>query len=144
MAKSIVEIHRLAREMTPAALQKLNEIVHDPRAQNRDKIMAAAQILDRGLGKAPLAVLHGSSGPDQIGFLSDDFATPLTRLANQNSSNYEADLRAELRHIDAEREKERAAKEDELDVARADKARGKEIHPALAALLAVKDDDTCN
>jgi hypothetical protein len=53
-------------------------------------------------------------------------------------------LRAELRRIDAEREKERAAQEDQLAAARADKARGKEIHPALAALLAVKDDDTCN
>ena len=141
MAKSIVEIHRLAREMTPAALEKLNEIVHDPKAANRDKIMAAAQILDRGLGRAAMAVFHG--GPNQIGnteLLVDD--TPLTRLARQGS-NYEADLRAELRRIDAEREKERVAKEDELAAARADKARGKEIHPALAALLAVKDDDTC-
>ena len=70
----------------------------------------------------------------------------MTRLAASGKGDYESLLaernriNAELRRIDQERDAERSAKEDQLAAARAAKARGEEIHPALAMLLATKDE----
>jgi hypothetical protein len=136
MPKSVVEIHKLAREMTPAALQTLNAIMLNPKAAHRDRILAAAQILDRGLGRAAMAVFH--TGSSVLTFSPDDAApTALTRLAASNTgAGYEADLRRELRRI----EQERADQETELAKARAAKANGEAIPDPLALLLAVRDE----
>lgn len=46
----------LAREHTRDAITTLTEVMNDPFAENRDRIRAAEQILDRGHGK-PLAAI---------------------------------------------------------------------------------------
>jgi hypothetical protein len=143
-----VEIIQAARQMCPATLERLNEIVHDTNSKDRDRIDAAALILDRGLGRAPAAVFHG--GPNQVGnmptaveLLADDaIATPLTRLAvSSRDADYEHSLRAELRRIDQERERARADREAELAEARAARANGEEIDGPLRMLLEVKDSN---
>jgi hypothetical protein len=143
-----VEIIQAARQMCPATLERLNEIVHSPDSKDRDRIDAAALILDRGLGRAPQAVFHG--GPNQVGNMptavellaEDAIATPLlTSAAARQSSDYEAELRRELRRIDAEREEARAAQEAELNAARAAKANGEDLDGPMRMLLEVKDSN---
>jgi hypothetical protein len=121
---------------------------HSPDSKDRDRIDAAALILDRGLGRAPQAVFHG--GPNQVGNMptavellaEDAIATPLlTSAAARQSSDYEAELRRELRRIDAEREEARAAQEAELNAARAAKANGADLDGPMRMLLEVKDSN---
>ena len=140
--KSLVEITRLARELSPAAIEKLNSIVHDPKALDRDKMAAANSILDRGLGKPAFPVFHGGSGMSSPMELED--GTPMSPLllaaGKSRDAAYKAELQAELRRIEAEGAQKRTEMDDELAEARAAQARGEEISPSLRMLIAVKDD----
>lgn len=140
--EALVEITRLARELSPAAIEKLNSIVHDPKALDRDKIAAANSILDRGLGKPAFPVFHGGSGMSSPMELED--GTPVSPLllaaGKSRDAAYKAELQAELRRIEAEEAQMRTEMDDELADARAAQARGEEISPSLRMLIAVKDD----
>jgi hypothetical protein len=58
----LVEITRLAREMTPTALQRFYDIMMNDSAPFRDQVAAACAIADRGCGRPVVGVVHGSSG----------------------------------------------------------------------------------
>ena len=53
--KSLVEITRLAREITPRAIARLESIMDNEKAPYRDQIMAAVALIDRGCGNRRLA-----------------------------------------------------------------------------------------
>lgn len=46
-----------ARELTDKALRTMDEVMSDPWAEDKDRLKAAAEILDRGHGKATQAVI---------------------------------------------------------------------------------------
>jgi hypothetical protein len=52
--KSVLEIQRLARELSPRAIARLESIMDNPKAPFRDQIMASVALLDRGNGRPPL------------------------------------------------------------------------------------------
>ena len=52
-AKSVVEVQRLARELSPRAIRRLAIIMDDPKASRRDQIAASVALLDRGCGRPP-------------------------------------------------------------------------------------------
>lgn len=54
MTKSLAE---QAREYTERALATIAEVMSDPFAEDRDKLSAAKEMLDRGHGKATIAVI---------------------------------------------------------------------------------------
>lgn len=47
----------LARDHTERAIDTIAEIMNDPFAENRDRLKAASEMLDRGHGKAAQAVI---------------------------------------------------------------------------------------
>jgi len=138
--KSVVEINKLAREMTPAVLHKLNEIVHDPESSNRDKINAAIAIADRGCGRPAVGIFHGT-GPNQPpGFVleggTEDDNALLLRAANEGNADERtlAALDAAASRVKAKIAQDKQAKEDHLADAAAAMARGEEV-PGLTRLL---------
>jgi hypothetical protein len=54
MTKSLAE---KAREYSDRALATINEIMEDPFAEDKDRLKAASDMLDRGHGKATQAVI---------------------------------------------------------------------------------------
>ena len=145
---SALDIYRDASDATHVGVEKLMRRVMDPGIADRDLTLAVATLDRIRMNSAQLA--FGPNGVPSTLELSADggVVTPLTKLAASGKGDYESLLaernriNAELRRIDQERAAERAAQEDQLAAARAAKARGEEIHPALAMLLRVKDDDS--
>lgn len=139
---TIVEITRLARDLTPAAIMRLNSIVHDPDALDRDVIAAAIAISDRGCGKPPMGVFHGSGTGSPMMEL-DENGEPISALiiaaSRRKEAAYKLELQAELRRIEQAEERERAEQADRLAEARAAQARGEEIPGMTALLLAARD-----
>jgi hypothetical protein len=144
-----LEIYRRSNEETlNDSLPWLYEIINDPETSKRDRILAIATRDKIRVSSAQLLYGRSNGMPTTVELLVDDgVVTPLTRLAASSKGDYESLLaernriNAELRRIDQERAAERAAQEDQLAAARAAKARGEEIHPALAMLIKVKDED---
>jgi hypothetical protein len=62
VAKSITEIHSLARSHTRTALNVLVGIMRSKDATAAARVSAANAILDRGWGKAPQAIQNGDDG----------------------------------------------------------------------------------
>jgi hypothetical protein len=62
MAKSLTEIRSLARSHTRTALNVLVRIMRSKDATAAARVSAANAILDRGWGKAPLAIHNGDDG----------------------------------------------------------------------------------
>jgi hypothetical protein len=60
--KSLVEITRLAREITPRAIARLESIMDNEKAPYRDQIMAAIALIDRACGRPAVGIFHGTSG----------------------------------------------------------------------------------
>lgn len=54
MSKSL---DQMARERTDAALGVINEVMSDPFAENKDRLKAAIEMLDRGHGKPLTATI---------------------------------------------------------------------------------------
>ena len=50
-------IDTLAREHTERAVETIAEVMNDPFAENKDRMKAAEQILDRGHGKPSQAII---------------------------------------------------------------------------------------
>lgn len=80
----------LAREHTDSAIQVVTEIMNDPFAENKDRLKAAQEILDRGHGKptqAVIAVPPSKKLAQQLAALTNDEllaivkGTPLPRLS---------------------------------------------------------------
>lgn len=65
----------LAREHTEAAIDTIAEVMNDPLAENRDRLAAARDILDRGHGKPLQATIALPSNRRQaaaLAAMSDD------------------------------------------------------------------------
>lgn len=145
--KSLVEITRLARELTPGAIMKLNEIVYNPEAPFRDQIAAAVAIADRGCGRPAVGIFHGGSSQGTVFSGAPDMdgepATALIRAAAKGGTlaQSKAQLLAELRRIEALEAQEKAELSDELAEARAAQARGEDIPGILALLIRAKDSN---
>ncbi len=139
--KSLVEITKLARELTPAAIMKLNEIVHDPDALDRDKIAAAIAIADRGCGKPAIGVFHGTQGGMSMPLELED-GTPLSALLlaarGRPDEKVLAELNAEVRRLEAKIAQDRREAESRLAEQADALARGEEISPVTALLLRAK------
>lgn len=54
MSKTLAE---KARDYTDKALETINEVMSDPFAEDKDRLKAATEMLDRGHGKATQAVI---------------------------------------------------------------------------------------
>ena len=138
MPKSVLEINRLAREMTPGAYMVLNEIVHNPEAPFRDRIQAAIAIGDRGCGRPAIGVFHGSGSTMSSPMEMED-GTPMNALLlrARGSSDEEtlAAYRAEMHRLEDKIERDRQIREGQLSNAADALARGEEISPLTAALL---------
>lgn len=68
-------IDGLAREHTERAIEVVREVLDDPFAENRDRLKAAEQILDRGHGKpnqAIIAIPGNRQIATQLAGLTDD------------------------------------------------------------------------
>ena len=61
MTKSVLEIQRMCRDLTPDVIMVMNKIVHDEKAANRDRIMAGQIIKETGCGKPPVSLYTGGS-----------------------------------------------------------------------------------
>lgn len=78
-----------AQGYSSEAIKTFAEVMRDPMAENRDRLRAAENLVDRGHGKAvtPIAVKGGGKLRDQLAELSDDelyaivHAEPLPSLA---------------------------------------------------------------
>ena len=141
--KSVVEIARLAREHSAAAIERLSSIMMNDKASHRDQIAAAVALLDRGCGRPPLGIYHSSKdgsstyAPDTI---NGEAPSPLLLDASRRrNSAYADELRAELRRIDAEEARERVQRQDEVEEARAAMARGEEVSPLMKMLVQVRE-----
>lgn len=71
MTKSLAD---KAREFSDRALATINEIMEDPFAEDKDRLKAASEMLDRGHGKATQAVIALPAGQ-----ATRDEAAKLTR-----------------------------------------------------------------
>jgi hypothetical protein len=143
---SALDIYRDASDATHVGVEKLRRRVMDRGIADRDLTLAVAT-LDRIRMKSAQLAFGPNGLPSTLELSADGgVVTPLTRLAASGKSDYgillaeRNRINAELRRIDQERAAERSAQEDQLAAARAAKARGEEIHPALAMLLATKDE----
>ena len=139
--QSLIEITKLARALSPAAIAKLNEILHDPETPPRDQVAAARELLDRGLGRPFMAVLHGQGGASPPELTED--GTPVSALlaaARRNGESYEAELRRELARIEQDKAQKKADFEAEITEASRAQANGAEIDPMMRLLLQVRDE----
>ena len=66
MAKSLTEIRSLARGRTRTALRVLAAVMRNPQTPPAARIAAANAILDRGWGKASLAIHNGDDGAFEL------------------------------------------------------------------------------
>ena len=102
--------------------------------------------MDRGCGRPPLGVYHAAGTGSNyeagnVDAVNGDRPSALLQAAGKRrDAAYRAELEAELRRIEAEEAQRKAERADELSEARAAQARGEEISPVLAMLIAVKDD----
>ena len=94
LPKSVIEIARLAREHSGAAIARLYEIMLDRKASHRDQIQAAIALLDRGLGKPAMPVFHGSgmSSPLEL----DDNGEPVSALLRAAVGSKDETMLAQL------------------------------------------------
>lgn len=90
----------LAREHTETAIKTVAEIMRDPLAENRDRLAAARDILDRGHGKplqATIALPANRRQAAQLAAMSDEELTAavqgaqLPRLISQEEFDSQAD-----------------------------------------------------
>jgi hypothetical protein len=143
LPKSVIEIARLAREHSAAAIERLRSIMMNNRVPYRDQIRAAEVLLDRGCGRPPLGIYHsakdGSStyAPDTIN--GEAPSVLLLDASRRRDASYAAELRAELARIDAMEAKERAERADQVEAARAAMARGEEVSPLMKMLVSVRE-----
>lgn len=92
MQKLFRSLDAMAREHTETAVKTLADVMVDPFAENRDRIKAANDLLDRGHGKplvATIALPANRRQAAQLAAMSDDElmaqiqSTPLPRLLEQ-------------------------------------------------------------
>jgi hypothetical protein len=144
LPKSIIEIAKLARERSAAAIERLTDIMMNDKAPFRDQIRAAEVLLERGCGRAPLGVYHaaGRGGSYEAGNVNSIDGDPpsvlLIDAARRRDSAYKAELQAELRRIDEDEERQRARKQDEVAEAKAAMERGEEVSPLMRMLIKVR------
>lgn len=82
-------IDEQARSYSSEAIKTFAEVMRDPLAENRDRLRAAENLVDRGHGKAvtPISVKTAGKLRDQLAELTDDelyaivHAEPLPSLA---------------------------------------------------------------
>ena len=91
----------LARHHTERAIATLAEIMEDPIAEDKDRIKAASEILDRGHGKASQAIIAVPATREQrqlLAALSDAelmkriTSTPLPSLADMRVEPIDAEF----------------------------------------------------
>ncbi len=77
-------LDKLAREHTERAVETIAEVMNDPFAEDRDRLNAAAQLLDRGHGKPNQAIIQVPANRAQAALLaamSDDDLLQLAQSA---------------------------------------------------------------
>jgi hypothetical protein len=145
LPKSIIEIAKLARERSTAAIERLTDIMMNDKAPFRDQIRAAEVLLDRGCGRPPIGVYHaaGTGSNYEAGNVNSIDGNPpsvlLIDAARRRDAAYKAELQAELRRIDAMEAKEREERADQVEAARAAMARGEEVSPLMQMLVRVRE-----
>lgn len=138
--KSVVEIAKMAREMTPALLERLYKIATNEFGDvpYRDQNAAIFAIVDRGSGRAAIGIFHGTGPGVPPGFVeegTDDGTALLLRAAAMNADEKTlAALKDAQRRLEAKLAQEEQAKEDHLANAAAAMARGEDV-PGLTRLL---------
>lgn len=72
--KSGRNVDDIARDYDEEAIEVFADIMRDPLAENRDRLRAAENLVERGHGKAvtPIEVRPGSKLRDQLASLSED------------------------------------------------------------------------
>jgi hypothetical protein len=70
MSKLFRNLDSLAREHTERAVEVIAEVMNDPFAEDRDKIKAAEQLLDRGHGKPLTATIALPASRQQAALLA--------------------------------------------------------------------------
>ena len=142
--KSLVEITRLAREITPRAIARLESIMDNEKAPYRDQIMAAIALIDRACGRPAVGIFHGTSGstlsgaPDLEG---EDGAGATALLMAARGSKDErilAELLAEAERIRQATARDRREQEARLADAAEALSRGEEVDGLTALLLRAK------
>lgn len=97
MSVSDKSITEQAQSYSNEAIKTFAEVMRDPLAENRDRLRAAENLVDRGHGKAvtPIAVKTQEKLRDQLAELSDDelyaivHAEPLPSLAGPTATDVE-------------------------------------------------------
>jgi len=93
-------LDNLAREHTEEALTTIAQVMRDPFAENKDRLKAANDILDRGHGKplaATIALPANRAAAQRLAQMSDQElmdaiqSTPLPRLVQQHEVAIEVD-----------------------------------------------------
>lgn len=93
MSRVFRSLDNLAREHTEKAVKVMADIMDDPFAENRDRLKAANDILDRGHGKplvATIALPANRAAAARLAAMSDDElmaavqSAPLPRLIQQS------------------------------------------------------------
>ena len=102
--KSVQEIQRMAREMTPDVLIMFNDLAHDPKVPPRDRIAAGIAISDRGCGRPAIGVFHGVAETLSSPLMTEagePVSALILRAARENADERSlADLRAETRRLE--------------------------------------------
>lgn len=100
MSRVFRSLDSLAREHTETAVSVIHEVMTDPFAENKDRLKAAEQILDRGHGKplsATISIPASKQVAARLAAMTDDqllecvHGAELPRLVSQGQLDIETD-----------------------------------------------------
>jgi hypothetical protein len=80
---AIIEVAKAAREHTTEALETLARIMRDAKATASARVSAAAEILNRGWGKAPQTIDLRRLDPGQMKEIADDELVAIIAAADE-------------------------------------------------------------
>jgi hypothetical protein len=138
-----LEITKLARDMTPAVVERLFKIamneLDDIEVAPRDQIAAGTALMDRGCGRPAIGIYHGTGPGQPPGHVPEGEEDGTTALllraaAAKADERVLADLKAAQSRIEAKLTQEEQAHEAHLADAADAMARGEEV-PGLTRLL---------
>ena len=140
--KSVQEIQRMAREMTPAVLKMFGELAHDPKVPPRDRIAAGIAISDRGCGRPAIGIFHGTAETLSSPLMTEagePVSALIIRAARENRDERAlADLRAETRRLEDKLARDKQAHEAHLADAAEALSRGEEVDGLTRLLIQAK------
>jgi len=137
--KSVQEIQRMAREMTPDVLIMFNDLAHDPKVPPRDRIAAGIAISDRGCGRPAIGVFHGVAETLSSPLMTEagePVSALIIRAARENRDERAlADLGAEARRLEDKLARDKEAHEASIAEAADALDRGEDVSGVTRLLL---------